>query len=62
MKKSTYLLIFSLTLFVPAVVFAQATSDTVVTLKQCVEFALRNQPAVKQAAIDQEINERNIKK
>jgi outer membrane protein TolC len=35
--------------------------DTVVTLKQCVEFALRNQPAVRQAAIDQQINERDIK-
>ncbi len=61
MKKSFYLLIINFTLFLPAILFAQPFSDTVVTLKQCVDFALRNQPAVKQASIDQEINERNIR-
>src|SRR5579863_6710106 len=61
MKKSFYLLILNLTLALPGVLFAQAASDTVVTLKQCVDFALRNQPAVKQASIDQEINEKNIR-
>jgi outer membrane protein TolC len=61
MKKSFYLLILSLTLILPDVLFAQSTNDTVVTLKQCVDFALRNQPAVKQASIDQEINEKNIR-
>ncbi|MDP9078537.1 MAG: TolC family protein [Bacteroidota bacterium] len=30
-------------------------------MKQCVLFALRNQPAVRQAAIDEQINERDIK-
>jgi len=61
MKKSFYFLIINFTLFLPGVLFAQPVSDTVVTLKQCVDFALRNQPAVKQASIDQEINERNIR-
>ncbi len=61
MKKSFYLLILNLTLILPNVLFAQSARDTVVTLKQCVDFALRNQPAVKQASIDQEINEKNIR-
>jgi outer membrane protein len=45
-------------------VSAQTSADTsvkVVTLRQCVEFALRNQPVVRQAAIDEAINERDIK-
>jgi outer membrane protein TolC len=45
------------------IVSAQINADTsakVVTLKQCVAFALRNQPVVRQAAIDEAINERNI--
>jgi len=45
-------------------VFAQAPADSlpsVITLKQSILFALRNQPAVRQAAIDQQINERDIR-
>ncbi len=45
-------------------VSAQQNADTalkVVTLKQCVDFALRNQPVVRQAAIDEAINEKDIK-
>ena len=61
MKKSQYYLIVSLTLILPRYAFSQAKTDTVVTLKQCVEYALRNQPAVRQASIDQEINERDIR-
>ncbi|MGZ3871643.1 MAG: TolC family protein, partial [Mucilaginibacter sp.] len=61
MKKSIRLLIFNFTLILPAILSAQAKTDTVVTLKQCVDFALRNQPAVRQASIDQEINERDIR-
>ena len=63
MKKKIYLFP-GFILFFPLLVFAQTSTDTsvkVVTLKQCVEFALHNQPAVKQAAIDQNINERDIK-
>ena len=43
--------------------FAQATTDSlppVVTLKQSIAFALRNQPAAKQASIDRLINENDI--
>ena len=61
MKKSTCLLLVYILLIVPYVVFAQAGSDTVVTLRQCVDFALRNQPVVRQASIDEAINERNIR-
>lgn len=60
-KKTCALYLF--TLFFPFIVFGQTNPDTslkVVTLKQCVEFALKNQPAVRQAAIDEAINERNI--
>jgi outer membrane protein len=61
MKKSAYLLIICLTIILPVTLFAQNTGDTVITLKQCVDFALRNQPAVRQASIDQEINEKDIR-
>ena len=33
----------------------------VLTLQQCVSFALRNQPVVRQAALDEQINERDIR-
>lgn len=62
MKKTRYLIPF-LICFSPFTVFAQTNADTsvkVVTLKQCVDFALRNQPVVRQAAIDEAINEKNI--
>ncbi len=61
MKKPCRSLFFILTLTLPGVLFAQEKTDTVVTLKQCVDFALKNQPAVKQASIDQEINEKDIR-
>jgi outer membrane protein TolC len=63
MAKKIYTL-YLLMLFFPFIVFGQANPDTslkVVTLKQCVEFALKNQPAVRQASIDEAINERDIK-
>jgi len=64
MKKIKILLIINLTFTLHSVVFAQTPADTVhgdLTLKQCIVYALRNQPAVRQASIDQEINERDIK-
>jgi len=64
MKKIKILLIINLTFTLHFVVFAQTKADTLqgdLTLKQCIVYALRNQPAVRQAAIDQEINERDIK-
>ncbi|NNU34537.1 TolC family protein [Mucilaginibacter sp. S1162] len=45
-------------------IFAQNGTDSipnVVTLKESIGYALRNQPAVRQAAIDQQINERDIR-
>jgi outer membrane protein TolC len=63
MRKILYLLSGFL-LYFPSIVSAQTNADTsvkVVTLRQCVEFALRNQPIVRQAAIDEAINERDIK-
>jgi len=47
MKKSASLFIINIAIIFPAILFAQTSTDTVVTLKQCVEFALRNQPAVR---------------
>jgi outer membrane protein TolC len=61
MKKTYCSLFFILTLTLPFVIFAQEKADTALTIKQCVDFALKNQPAVKQAAIDQEINEKDIR-
>lgn len=64
MKKLLYLFIPSVLLLLPAVLFAQAPNDTttaVVTLKQSIDFALRNQPLLRQANIDEQINERDIK-
>jgi outer membrane protein TolC len=61
MKKIYLFFIISFTISTLNVAFAQTSTDTVVTLKQCVEFALRNQPVVRQAEIDQQINERDIK-
>lgn len=64
MKKLRYLFISNILLFSPVVLFAQAPADTttaVVNLKQSIDFALRNQPQLKQANIDEQINERDIK-
>lgn len=63
MTRKNYLFLLFLFCF-PLVVFAQTVPDTsakVVTLRQCVDFALKNQPAVRQSAIDEAINERDIK-
>ena len=63
MQKKQHLILLLIWCY-PFISYAQMTSDTsvkTVTLKQCVDFALRNQPAVKQAGIDEAINERDIK-
>jgi outer membrane protein len=62
MKKIRYTLLI-IVLLSPLLIYAQTNADTsakVVTLKQCIDFALHNQPVVRQAAIDEAINERNI--
>lgn len=49
--------------FLPLRIFGQTIADTSekqLNLKQCVDFALKNQPAVRQAAIDETINEKDI--
>ena len=65
MKKIYLLLIINAVLILNASkIFAQNSADTlpnVITLRQSILFALRNQPAVKQASIDQQINERDIR-
>jgi len=61
MKKIYLLILINLTICLPGVVIAQNTVDTVVTLKQCILFALRNQPVVRQSEIDEAINEREIR-
>ena len=57
------LLFFIAILLFPVALFAQTGTDTlnkVLTLRQCVAYALKNQPVVRQAAIDEAINEKNI--
>ncbi|QXV64797.1 TolC family protein [Mucilaginibacter achroorhodeus] len=64
MKKIGYFIISTITLTLPVTLFAQTRQDTgtaVVTLQQSIAFALRNQPQLKQANIDEQINERDIK-
>jgi outer membrane protein TolC len=65
MKKTHLLLIINFILILnTSSIFAQSGTDTipnVVTLKESILYALRNQPAVRQAAIDQQINERDIR-
>ncbi|MFD0794230.1 TolC family protein [Mucilaginibacter litoreus] len=64
MKKIGYFFISNILLFSPVALFGQTNADTsavVVTLRQSVEFAFRNQPLLKQANIDEQINERDIR-
>jgi outer membrane protein len=68
MKKNKYLTLFfliSLTLSLHSSLFAQTgVTDTIsgpTSLRRCIEYALRNQPVVRQAGIDEQINEKDIK-
>lgn len=65
MKKVQLLLIINFALILNTTpIFAQTVTDTIpniITLKQSILFALRNQPAVRQASIDEQINERDIR-
>src|SRR6201996_2341407 len=61
--KHCLLLSFAIAASLPLKLFAQTAADTStkqLSLKQCVDFALKNQPAVRQAAIDEAINEKDI--
>jgi len=62
MKKSFQLTIIAL-LFIPLGLSAQQRQDSLpvlLNLDQCINYALHNQPAVRQAGIDEAINERDI--
>ncbi len=62
MKKVLTLIIIYFLLF-PLGLLAQTPPDslpTLLSLDQCIYYALHNQPAVRQAGIDREINERDI--
>jgi len=62
MKKSFQLKIIAL-LFIPFGLSAQQRQDSLpvlLNLDQCINYALHNQPAVRQAGIDEAINERDI--
>ncbi len=62
-KSGTLYAIISFIFCCPAFLMAQASRDSlppVVSLQECIRYALKNQPALKQAVIDQDINERNI--
>lgn len=64
MKKLRCIYITNIILFFPVLLFAQTANDTsaaVVTLKQSIDFALKNQPLLKQAYIDEQINDRDIR-
>ncbi|MGF7072114.1 TolC family protein [Mucilaginibacter sp. 3215] len=67
MKKHKYflaLLVLNLTLNLHSNSYAQTAVDSIsgpVSLKQAIDFALRNQPTVRQASIDEQINERDIR-
>jgi len=65
MKKSVrqVLTIILICFLIPSHLFAQTAVDTttsVVSLQQCISFALRNQPGTRQASLDEQINERTI--
>jgi outer membrane protein len=62
MKNNFTFAIFSF-LIIPVSLLAQTKQDSlpaVLSLDQCIKYALQNQPAVRQAGIDESINERNI--
>jgi len=65
MKRCVFLFFVTLIYqaLLPVHVSAQVKNDSLpvaVSLPQCINFALKNQPASKQAIIDEEINEKNI--
>ncbi|WP_046245831.1 TolC family protein [Hymenobacter terrenus] len=55
--------LLQLVLFAPFLAFSQPTTPPTKPLsrQECIDFALKNQPAVRQALIDQEIGERNLR-
>ncbi|MCC8407875.1 TolC family protein [Mucilaginibacter sp. UR6-1] len=62
--KRVYLLLFSIIAVSGVFAQTQPRTDTIsgnVSLQQCINYALRNQPLAKQATLDENINERDIR-
>ncbi|MBE9583192.1 TolC family protein [Mucilaginibacter sp. JRF] len=62
--KRVYILLFNIITVSGAYAQTQPRADSIsgnVSLQQCIDFALRNQPTAKQASIDESINERDIR-
>lgn len=56
--------IFFAALVIPASLLAQTKSDSLpsaLNLEQCINYALKNQPVLRQANIDEQINEKDIR-
>lgn len=64
-RKLIFSLVFGIPLMAPGILSAQITDAEPTlrnaTLEQCIGYALTNQPYVRQASIDEEIGERDIK-
>lgn len=64
-RKLIFSLVFGIPLMIPGILSAQNPgADSTIgnaTLQQCIEYALKNQPYINQALIDEEIGERDIK-
>ncbi|WP_407426487.1 TolC family protein [Arcticibacter sp.] len=64
-RKLIFSLVFGIPLMAPGILSAQITNaDSTLgnaTLEQCIAYALKNQPYINQARIDEEIGERDIK-
>lgn len=64
-RKLIFSLVLGIPLMVPGTLSAQTTiADSTLgnaTLEQCIQYALKNQPYINQALIDEEIGERDIK-
>lgn len=64
-RKLIFSLVLGIPLIAPGILSAQTTAaDSTLgnaTLEQCIEYALKNQPYIRQSVIDEEIGERDIK-
>lgn len=64
-SKLIFSLVLGIPLIAPGILSAQTTAaDSTLgnaTLEQCIEYALKNQPYIRQSVIDEEIGERDIK-
>jgi outer membrane protein TolC len=64
MKRAFYLLAVACGLFISPQVFAQPSTDSLLTsatLQECVRYALSHQPVIRQSLIDEAITDRTVK-